>query len=191
MLSTVQAERPRAAGSGERGLHLQDPASTGPLLDQFLAPLRGERRSPAEHATPRRTQHQRPAPGDREKTISQIPPKSAEHPGRAASMEGPRRASDLVRQKFRSGGANETRTRDPLLAKQVLFQLSYSPNAAWAAPSGYLGSRAGGGRPTSSEPVPCRRSRSAARRLHTAVSNLSECPCKKLSGCPVKLSSLW
>ena len=26
------------------------------------------------------------------------------------------------------GGASETRTRDPLLAKQVLFQLSYSPN---------------------------------------------------------------
>jgi hypothetical protein len=28
------------------------------------------------------------------------------------------------------GGANETRTRDPLLAKQVLFQLSYSPSVA-------------------------------------------------------------
>src|SRR6266481_5526102 len=27
------------------------------------------------------------------------------------------------------GGASETRTRDPLLAKQVLFQLSYSPFA--------------------------------------------------------------
>ena len=26
-----------------------------------------------------------------------------------------------------TGGANETRTRDPLLAKQVLSQLSYSP----------------------------------------------------------------
>ena len=45
------------------------------------------------------------------------------------------------------GGANETRTRDPLLAKQVLFQLSYSPMAAWAALSGYLRLRArvGGG----------------------------------------------
>ena len=34
------------------------------------------------------------------------------------------------------GGANGTRTRDPLLAKQVLFQLSYSPwgntTFAWA-----------------------------------------------------------
>jgi hypothetical protein len=30
-------------------------------------------------------------------------------------------------------GAKETRTPDPLLAKQVLFQLSYSPSAAWAA----------------------------------------------------------
>ena len=29
--------------------------------------------------------------------------------------------------RLRGCGANETRTRDPLLAKQVLFQLSYSP----------------------------------------------------------------
>ena len=27
-----------------------------------------------------------------------------------------------------SGGADETRTRDPLLAKQVLYQLSYDPS---------------------------------------------------------------
>lgn len=26
------------------------------------------------------------------------------------------------------GGANQTRTDDPLLAKQVLYQLSYDPN---------------------------------------------------------------
>src|SRR5215472_10058737 len=86
------------------------------------------------------------------------------------------------------GGANETRTRDPLLAKQVLFQLSYSPNVACAAPSGYLGSRAVGGRPPS-EPV-SRPSRSAGRYLHAADGKLSEDRCKKLSGCPVKLSSL-
>lgn len=28
------------------------------------------------------------------------------------------------------GGADETRTRDPLLAKQVLYQLSYDPKTA-------------------------------------------------------------
>ena len=30
---------------------------------------------------------------------------------------------------FNFGGANQTRTDDPLLAKQVLYQLSYDPNA--------------------------------------------------------------
>jgi hypothetical protein len=34
------------------------------------------------------------------------------------------KASDLL---LRMRGAKETRTPDPLLAKQVLFQLSYSP----------------------------------------------------------------
>ena len=33
------------------------------------------------------------------------------------------------------GGASETRTRDPLLAKQVLFQLSYSPADGTRLPS--------------------------------------------------------
>ena len=39
------------------------------------------------------------------------------------------------------GGANETRTRDPLLAKQVLFQLSYSPKRLRAALQGTCASR--------------------------------------------------
>lgn len=30
---------------------------------------------------------------------------------------------------FKLGGANQTRTDDPLLAKQVLYQLSYDPKA--------------------------------------------------------------
>ena len=37
------------------------------------------------------------------------------------------RISQTVILQPRAGGANETRTRDPLLAKQVLSQLSYSP----------------------------------------------------------------
>jgi hypothetical protein len=46
-----------------------------------------------------------------------------------------------------AGGANGTRTRDPLLAKQVLFQLSYSPFMGdrrspwtWAKQRGWSGS---------------------------------------------------
>ncbi len=38
-----------------------------------------------------------------------------------------------------TGGANETRTRDPLLAKQVLSQLSYSPKLRETAPSAMNG----------------------------------------------------
>lgn len=36
-----------------------------------------------------------------------------------------------VRTIFRFGGADETRTRHPLLAKQVLCQMSYSPSAIY------------------------------------------------------------
>jgi hypothetical protein len=38
-----------------------------------------------------------------------------------------RAGSDLVKS---DGGAKGTRTPDPLLAKQVLFQLSYSPSVS-------------------------------------------------------------
>ena len=37
--------------------------------------------------------------------------------------------SNLLGSKVNSGGAEEARTPDPLLAKQVLSQLSYSPLA--------------------------------------------------------------
>jgi hypothetical protein len=126
-----------------------NPHSLVPLLDEQLARLRVGKPNSTDLEAPRKTQHHRSAPDDREKMISQIPPKSAEHPARAAGMEGPRRASDVVRHQIRSGGANETRTRDPLLAKQVLFQLSYSPSASRAAGAlqGTCGSRPAGAWP--------------------------------------------
>ncbi len=37
----------------------------------------------------------------------------------------------------RRGGADETRTRDPLLAKQMLYQLSYSPTQIFRAEKRY------------------------------------------------------
>ena len=51
--------------------------------------------------------------------------------GRRPSLAGPSGAQrskerDSVRTRF--GGAERDRTADPLLAKQVLSQLSYSPN---------------------------------------------------------------
>ena len=36
---------------------------------------------------------------------------------------------------FPSSGDNEIRTRDPLLARQVLSQLSYTPKIMWQPPT--------------------------------------------------------
>src|SRR6266702_5887582 len=71
-------------------------------------------------------------------------------------------ASDL---QLRLSGASETRTRDPLLAKQVLFQLSYSPalrrskgtRGAGVGPAGPAGD---GAEP--STPIPASRGGSSA-----------------------------
>jgi hypothetical protein len=98
-----------------------------PLLDELLAPLRGETPEPAQPTTPQITEQHLLGPGGREKIISQIPPRHSKSPTPPTRVEPVLRASDLARYQERSSGASETRTRDPLLAKQVLFQLSYSP----------------------------------------------------------------
>jgi hypothetical protein len=55
------------------------PYSPVPLLDEFLAPHRGQ--APQAHpAIPRITQHDAPTPEGREKMISQIPPNHPEGP---------------------------------------------------------------------------------------------------------------
>jgi hypothetical protein len=90
------------------------PHSPVPVLDQLLAPA-DTARHPSKAAASA-------------KMISQIPPK---FPGGALSptrMERVLRASDLARYQDSNGGAKGTRTPDPLLAKQVLYQLSYSPS---------------------------------------------------------------
>ena len=84
------------------------PHSPVPLLDGLLAPYR----EPAE------------------KMISQIPPKLTARQPRESRNEPVIKPSDLAKYHREGSGANETRTRDPLLAKQVLFQLSYSPMVA-------------------------------------------------------------
>src|SRR5215469_2744609 len=45
-----------------------------------------------------------------------------------AKANGTRAIRAMIPARVSPGGANGTRTRDPLLAKQVLFQLSYSPS---------------------------------------------------------------
>ena len=66
----------------------------------------------------------------REKMISQIPPKRATRQPEPTRLEPVLRASDLAKYQSDLSGAKRARTADPLLAKQVLFQLSYSPMVA-------------------------------------------------------------
>ena len=58
--------------------------------------------------------------------IIRLPPNRARGPRR--SFGGPSAAPQRVRTEY--GGAERDRTADPLLAKQVLSQLSYSPNSS-------------------------------------------------------------
>jgi hypothetical protein len=72
------------------------PHSPVPLLDKLLAPHRETARR-AKPATPRATRQHRPAPGGREKMISQIPPNHPESPTLPSRVGPVRRASDLVK----------------------------------------------------------------------------------------------
>jgi hypothetical protein len=63
-----------------------DPHSPVPLLDELLAPLRGEINDSADSAALRQTPPQPPTPRGREKLISQIPPKSAKCPTQPTRM---------------------------------------------------------------------------------------------------------
>jgi hypothetical protein len=95
-----------------------NPRSPVPLLDDLLAHrFLGQAAEAAP--VPQATMRQGLAPGDREKMISQIPPKPGARTTQAGRLEPVLRAADLARYRFRSGGANETRTRDPLLAKTL------------------------------------------------------------------------
>ena len=117
------------------------PHSPVPLLDALLAPLRATTQQAASQAAPGETPQHQPSAGDREKMISQIPPSRPEAPRRprlGIRGEPELTASDLARYQKSESGAKGTRTPDPLLAKQVLFQLSYSP-----ARRRYKGTRSG------------------------------------------------
>jgi integrase len=73
------------------------PRSPVPLLDELLAPFRGQTRESADPLTPRERAREPATPGDREKMISQIPPKIEADPAQATGAGSIRRASDLVK----------------------------------------------------------------------------------------------
>jgi hypothetical protein len=73
------------------------PHSPVPLLDQLLAPFRGQTRESEDPLTPRERARDPATPGDREKMISQIPPKFEADPTQATRARSAQRASDLVK----------------------------------------------------------------------------------------------
>ena len=85
-----------------------NPHSPVPLLNELLAPLRGEINESADSAALRQRPQQPPTPGDREKMISQIPPKNSKGPTQPTRMEPVLRASDLARHQSRLSGAKGT-----------------------------------------------------------------------------------
>jgi hypothetical protein len=74
-----------------------DPHSPVPLLDELLAPSLAQIQPQAEPTTPPRTQPEPTTPEDREKLISQIPPKIAVDPTLGTRMGSTQRASDLAK----------------------------------------------------------------------------------------------
>jgi len=72
-----------------------DPHSPVPLLDDLLAPFRNRKQESAEPPTPEATRQHRAIPGDREKMISQFPPRTAADPTHRSRVGSVQRASDL------------------------------------------------------------------------------------------------
>ena len=72
------------------------PHSPVPLLDHLLAPFRAKIEDQAEQAAPRVTQQDLSILRNREKLISQIPPRTPEDPSPATRVRPIRRASDLA-----------------------------------------------------------------------------------------------
>ena len=92
------------------------PHSPVPLPDKLLAPYREESPQASQPETPRAIHREEPVPVDREKLISQIPPRQPKGPIQTTRMEPVLRASDLASSHNSKSGAKGTRTPDPLLA---------------------------------------------------------------------------
>ena len=67
----------------------------------------------------------------------QLPDDSVVKEPKAGAGPNPQHRSEPQLPSHRNGGGKRIRTADPLLAKQVLFQLSYTPRPA--APRGVVG----------------------------------------------------
>jgi integrase len=122
-----------------------DPHSPVPLLDELLAPFRAKIEDQAEQAAPRVTQQDPTIPRNREKLISQVPPRQPKGPSPATKVEPIRRASDLARHQDQRV---ELRGFEPLIpsmrTKRSLFISVAFRAARWGLPArGVAGAAAG------------------------------------------------
>jgi hypothetical protein len=109
-------------------------SSPVPLLDELLSSFRGkgyQQDSPASPITDEgaasATGQGRPAPGGREKMISQIPPKHAKGPTQPARVRPIRRASDLVRHHDQRVELRGFEPLTPSMRTRCATGLRYSP----------------------------------------------------------------
>ena len=103
------------------------PHSPVPLLDDYLAPLRERAHRKTKPLIPRVTQQEPPAPGGREKMISQIPPNRPESPTRRTRAGRPQRASDLVKQENQRVELRGFEPLTPSMRTRCATGLRYSP----------------------------------------------------------------
>jgi len=109
------------------------PHSPVPLLDELLAPFRAKIETQAEQATPRVTQQDPTIPRNREKLISQIPPRQPKGPTPATRVEPIRRASDLAGYQDQRVELRGFEPLTPSMRTRCATGLRYSPKERLSA----------------------------------------------------------
>ena len=97
------------------------------LLDELLAKFRAQIQPRADPMTQHGTPQEPPAPGDREKMISQIPPKIAVDPTLGTRMGSSQRASDLAKHQNQPVELRGFEPLAPSMRTRCATGLRYSP----------------------------------------------------------------
>ena len=107
------------------------PHSPVPLFDELLEPFRAQTRESAEQMTPRGTRQEPTTrvttPGEREKLISQIPPRPAKDPTPRVRMGPKQRASDLARHQNQAVELRGFEPLTPSMRTRCATGLRHSP----------------------------------------------------------------
>ena len=110
------------------------PHSPVPPLDELLGPIRAQAgpqtRGRADQMRPSVTRRDPAKPGDREKMISQIPPRTAADPTPGTGMGSSQRASDLAKHQNRRVELRGFEPLTPSMRTRCATGLRYSPRTA-------------------------------------------------------------